>query len=499
MLSEDTIKYIAELFCGDIQGCYTYKTGSKLVGFFNQYFEYNDIYRSGFPSRWAYTYDKIVDLINNQQVDKFLNIILSKNFIMRDLQIDEIQAIVKINENHKVINEKLKQDKYYIAKKNDKFYLVKEDDDLVFKGGGGFALVYKRKSNGLIVKKLKDDYFLDQGIRSRFKREFDITLSLGDVAGIVKVYDFFPDNLTYTMEEAEQTLYKFITENVLSADNKKVCIRQILNIMKVVHDRDIIHRDVNPNNILLFSGMLKISDFGLGKDLNVFASHQTLHTNALGQYSYCAPEQFMMLKEGDKRSDVYSLGRIINFILTGDPSNYHHFLRTVVEKATSQNPSFRYSDAGELLKFVEKSIKYHEDGVKKDELKAKASKGILDIDVENYIYEMNGEQLCLEIIADKGFRTTLLKFMRQSDERALHIIQTVEDSFRDVCKSWESYDPLAELAYSVLIGEFPYIAKELSARLLHFVAFDVNRFNAQHLIENALSRGVEPLIEEILR
>lgn len=44
---------------------------------------------------------------------------------------------------------------------------------------------------------------------------------------------------------------------------------------------------------------MKISDFDLGKDLNVFISHQTIHTNAVSQYYYCAPE----LKEGDKRSD----------------------------------------------------------------------------------------------------------------------------------------------------------------------------------------------------
>ena len=83
--------------------------------------------------------------------------------------------------------------------------------------------------------------------------------------------------------------------------------------------------------------MIKIADFGLGKDLNVFTSHQTMHTNAVGQFYYCAPEQFMMLKDGDKRSDVYSLGRVINFIMTGDPRNSHHIYRNIAEKATNSN------------------------------------------------------------------------------------------------------------------------------------------------------------------
>ena len=80
----------------------------------------------------------------------------------------------------------------------------------------------------MIVKKLKEDYISDSGIRSRFKREFDITQSLKNVIGIITVYDFYEDNYSYTMEAAEQTLYKFIKENNLPEANKVICIRQIL-------------------------------------------------------------------------------------------------------------------------------------------------------------------------------------------------------------------------------------------------------------------------------
>ena len=117
------------------------------------------------------------------------------------------------------------------------------------------------------------------------------------------------------MEPAETTLERYVLDNQLNDQTKLNCIRQILHIMSEVHKRDVIHRDISPNNVFIISGMLKIADFGLGKDLQVFTSHQTLHTNSVGQYYYCAPEQFMMLKDGDKRSDVYSLGRLINFTM----------------------------------------------------------------------------------------------------------------------------------------------------------------------------------------
>ena len=231
---------------------------------------------------------------------------------------------------------------------------------MVLIGSGGFANVYKQKSTGHILKKLKEDFLTDKGIRSRFKREYNITKSLQDVYGIIEVYSFNEDSCSYEMEEAEKTLERYILESEPSDDIQIKCIRQILYIMTEVHKRDIIHRDLSPNNIFILNGMLKIADFGLGKDLNVFTSHQTMHTQALGQYSYCAPEQFMLLKDGDKRSDVYSIGRIINFIMTKDPTNSHHIFRSVAEKATNNDSAYRYADAGQLSTYFERSVSFHQ-------------------------------------------------------------------------------------------------------------------------------------------
>lgn len=75
------------------------------------------------------------------------------------------------------------------------------------------------------------------------------------------------------MEPAEITLEDYVRNNTLSDEIRINCIRQILYIMSEVHKRDIIHRDISANNIFIIAGMLKIADFGLGKDLNVFNSH----------------------------------------------------------------------------------------------------------------------------------------------------------------------------------------------------------------------------------
>lgn len=96
MLSSDSLKEISNIFCGDTAGFYTYKQGYKLVEFFNANFGTKDVYRSGFPSRWAYVHDKLVDLINSRQIDRFFNIVLGKDYLMQEQSLSEVEAAEKI-------------------------------------------------------------------------------------------------------------------------------------------------------------------------------------------------------------------------------------------------------------------------------------------------------------------------------------------------------------------------------------------------------------------
>ena len=500
MLSSDSLKEIANIFCGDTAELYTYKKGTKLVDFFNSKFGTKDVYRSGFPSRWVYVYNKLANLINSHQIDNFFNIVLSKSYLMQEQSLSEVEAAEKIESIYAEFNRIIHRDLCKITRNNGQYHLVKESDDLEPIGNGGFANVYRQKSTGLVVKKLKDDYLTDIGIRSRFKREYNITKSLQNAFGIIQVYTFDEGNSSYTMEYAETTLDKYVKTYDLSDEIKLNCIRQILYIMTEVHKRNIIHRDISANNIFIISGMIKIADFGLGKDLNVFTSHQTMHTNAVGQFYYCAPEEFMMLKDGDKRSDVYSLGRVINFIMTGDPRNSHHIYRSIAEKATNSDAAYRYADAGQLSIFFEKAVSYKQKSENQTRIVEKITRKIFDDEIESYIYDLSAEKISKAILHEtNGFVDALLAFMKTSEDHALYIIQSVDKSYQEICgRTFAAYDPFAYFAYLVLTNGFPYVVNETAANILRFVARDVNRFSAQHLVENIKNIGVEPMIEEIL-
>lgn len=497
----DSLKEISLIFCGDKGNFYKYKSGPQLVTFFNDYLLTHNEYGQGFPSRWVYVKEKLGEIINNDEINIFLDFILGKQFLIKEWGCTEVEAIEKAEKIRSEFNRILACDKYLISHKDGKFILTKQEDDFNLIGTGGYSTVYYQKSTGYAVKILKEEFVVDKGIRSRFKREFEITKSLQDIEGIIKVYSFDEGKCSYSMEYIEKTLEKYVLSEKINNEIKQKYICQILNTMSEVHKRDVIHRDLSPNNILIVDDLVKITDFGLGKNLNVLASHQTMNTNSAGQYYYCAPEQFRKLKEADKRSDVYSIGRVINYIMTGDPTNSHHLYGNVCNKATNNEATNRYRDAQELTKQFEFVVKYNQQKTREPVVRRKINDRIYDLDVEEYIYNMSAEDVSKTISQGiPAFVDAVVWFMGMSEENAQYIIQNIESTYKNACNwSYEANDPFAELAEKVIRGQFDFTVKETAAHILNHIAWDVNRFSAQHKVRRIIQDGVDPLIEEIIK
>lgn len=168
------------------------------------------------------------------------------------------------------------------------------------------------------------------------------------------------DNLVAIMEYLSG---RTLEDEVRSAENRRdlVCrlFPQICDAATELHesfDKPVIHRDIKPSNIMVTWDNVYLIDLGIARS---FSEEATADTRQFGTRSYAPPEQFGY-KQTDVRSDVYALGMLLYFMLTGetpDPMlaatgfadcNVPPSLKKVLSKATEFDPENRYRSAADL-------------------------------------------------------------------------------------------------------------------------------------------------------
>jgi len=209
---------------------------------------------------------------------------------------------------------------------------------------GGMGVVYKARQEGLerlVALKMILGAGVDHVTARRFLLEAQAAAAL-DHPNVVPVYDSgeIDGRPYFTMALIDgPNLRAYVTDRgPLRVEETVRVFAQIVAGVAHAHHHGIIHRDLKPANVLIDrDGRPRVTDFGLAKrsaaNVNLTATGQMIGTPA-----YMAPEQARDSKEVGPPADVYALGAILYFLLTGRPPFEGENLTDLLIKVMTEEP-----------------------------------------------------------------------------------------------------------------------------------------------------------------
>ena len=165
------------------------------------------------------------------------------------------------------------------------------------------------------------------------------------------VYEVATDgNCALELEEYIQgdTLGFLLQGAHFSVEETRRIIIQVCQALWVLHSLGAVHRDVKPENIILRGSDAVLIDFDAAR---LHKPENSNDTQILGTTGFAAPEQYG-LSQSDIRSDIYSLGILINVMLTGHHPSKHLVegrMGRIVDRCTHVNPEKRYQNVLRLM------------------------------------------------------------------------------------------------------------------------------------------------------
>jgi len=242
-------------------------------------------------------------------------------------------------------------------------------------GDGGMGVVYLARDHQLdryvAIKRLHRSSLADPHLKARFFGEAKAVAALNHIH-IVHLYALGEDRegpyivMEYVAGPPEASPNRTPTSPFTLADkvhrNGPLSVTATLDLMAKVcdavryaHGCRVIHRDLKPSNILLNEmGQPKVVDFGLARRLSADDSRLTVPGEKMLSLGYGAPEQEADAGAADERADVYGLGALLYFSVTGKNPRYFRendlpeALRMPVAKALATDRNARWPGVAEF-------------------------------------------------------------------------------------------------------------------------------------------------------
>jgi serine/threonine protein kinase len=246
-----------------------------------------------------------------------------------------------------------------------------------------YQVVQKKDNQPFILKILKENYPTASEL-TRYKQEYTITRSL-DSDSIIEAYELqrLDNTLTMVLEDfGGQSLKLLMSQRQFNLEDFLHISIKITVGLAAIHQANIIHKDINPSNIVYNpqTEHLKIIDFGISTQLTQEFVTVCSPNQIEGTLAYIAPEQTgRMNRSVDYRSDFYSLGITFYELLTNQlpfnssdpmelvhchiaqtPKSIHELVPDcpvvvshIIEKLLAKTPEERYQSAGGIQSDLE--------------------------------------------------------------------------------------------------------------------------------------------------
>jgi eukaryotic-like serine/threonine-protein kinase len=226
-----------------------------------------------------------------------------------------------------------------------KYTFVKE----LGRGGmGAVHLAEDRELDRLVAIKVLDTPEITEDLRNRMVREAQIIARL-EHSGIVPVHDvgtLADGRIYYAMKYVRGSrLDEYAKQDTPLRDRLRK-FQSVCDAVAFAHAHGVIHRDLKPQNIMIGSfGEVLVLDWGVAK---VRDDLREIEGTIIGTRNYMSPEQARgEIDQVDERSDIYSLGAVLSFLLNDQPK-VSKGANAICAKAMASAKESRYATASEL-------------------------------------------------------------------------------------------------------------------------------------------------------